>query len=274
MQKNIEQLIKDGEEEAIEYINDVKLSVKDGSYFKDALDWYFFRYISPICDRTYLVFGSILIGTALFYLVQMYLAAFPLITKLPIAIYAPEDAQNVSIIKPAKTTISRNDAEKEMSADDIVARYLLKKYVENRESYDFSRGNIMDLNDKFDQIKNNSSASEYKNFQLFMSKENTRSPVHFFGKRQTRSVEIEAINIVRKTADRAFERARDFLFAKPPNEAEVRFIAITKSDDGLISNENRERYFAKIKFDFPGAKNEENSQVKFTVTSYKLFKIK
>ena len=25
---------------------------KDGQYFKDGLDWYFFRYVNPFCERT------------------------------------------------------------------------------------------------------------------------------------------------------------------------------------------------------------------------------
>lgn len=276
MDNRIEELRKEGNEEAIEYLNYVKTTVADKSYFSDALDWYFFRYISPICDRTYLAFGAILAAGILYYLYEMYSNAYPLVQKVPVFIYSNPDANDFSYIYPMKIAISQDNEDRSFTADEIVAQYLVKKYVETREGYDYSKSNIADVNAKFTLMKNTSSADEYQKFQLFMSKDNPNSPIQNFGKNISKSVRVDSVRIVRKEVEGySIDKAKEMLIAKIPDEAEVRFIVTTKSsDDAGNVFETKDTYFAKINFDFVGIDREKKGNLKFTVKNYRLFKIK
>ena len=50
MEKKLEALAKEDKQAVDEYFEFVKEEVSQGRFFKDALDWYIFRYVSPICD--------------------------------------------------------------------------------------------------------------------------------------------------------------------------------------------------------------------------------
>lgn len=272
MDNRIEELRKEGNEEVIAYLNHVKSSVENKSYFREALSWYFFRYISPICDRTYLIFGAIASATILFYLFQMYNSAYPLVQKVPIFIKANADAEYFPYIYPLKIAVNKNNSERNFTADDIVAQYLVKKYVETRESYDFSKSNIAEINDKFTQIKNTSTTDEYRIFQMFMSKDNPNSPIQNFSKNISRTITVESVSIVRQTPNYSINTAKEFIIARIPEEAQVHFIATTKIIDETGSHETKEKFYVKIRFDFAGINREKRDAIKFTVKSYRLFK--
>lgn len=262
-----------GEEEYSQFI---KSSVTDGSYFRDALDWYFFRYLSPICDRTLLIFGAIIAAIVLFCLVKMIQSAFPLVQKVPIFIQAEDQAlyfPNLVELKPKKT--SKNYDPAITSVDQAVLKYLLSIYVKDRESFDFSKGEIDDVNKKINRVKNVSSADEYRSFQLIMSKDNPDSPIQQFDKDVVKTVEIESVNLIKKEPQDFAEKAKEYLSNVIPTSAEVRFIATTteRSDedgDKVI----KERYLAQINFDFTGVDKDKKGSLNFMVNSYKLFKIK
>jgi type IV secretory pathway component VirB8 len=277
MENRIEELRKEGNEEAIEYLNYVKASVADKSYFNDALDWYFFRCISPICDRTYLTFGAILAAGILYFLFQMYSSAYPLVQKIPVFINSSADANNFSYIYPIKSAVGQDNQELKLTGSEIVAQYLVKKYVETRESYDYSKSDIADVNNKFTLIKNTSSADEYKKFQLFMSKDNPTSPIQNFGKNISKTVRVDSVRTTNKedNGDYSINKAKEILIAKIPDEAEVRFVVITKTgDDSGNIIETKDQYFAKVNFDFAGIDRQKKGNIKFIVKTYRLFKIK
>ena len=274
MDNRIEELRKEGYEEVDEYLTYVKSTVADKSYFKDALDWYFFRYISPNCDRTYLVFGALLGALILFYLFEMYSGAYPLVQKVPIFINANENAEVFPYVYPLKIAVSKENSDKNFTADEIVAEYLVKKYVETRESYDFSKAEVSEVNDKFNQIRNTSSGDEYRTYQMFMSKDNPDSPIQNFGKNISRSIAIDSVRIIKKDTGNALDKAKEFIVAKVPTEAEVRFIATTKTIDNTGAQETKDIFFAKVAFDFPGIDRNKKDDIKFIVKSYRLFKLK
>lgn len=83
MKNNIEKIKKENPEQAEAYLSFIKAGVEDGSYFKDALSWYFFRYVRAICDRTLLIFGAIVAAVIFFFLIQMIEGAFPLVQHVP-----------------------------------------------------------------------------------------------------------------------------------------------------------------------------------------------
>lgn len=277
MEQRLEELRKENNEEAAEYFQFIKSSVNDGSYFKDALNWYFFRYLTPICDRTLLIFGAIIAAVVFYFLLQMIQGAFPLVERIPVFVSAKDQAStfpSIVPLKPKKGTLNYDPAI--ATVDEAIAKYLLGIYVDDRESYDFSKAEIEDVNRKFARVRNVSSATEYKAFQLTMSKDNPASPIHSFGQNVQRVITIDSVRLIKKEPQDFASKARNFLSNKIPTEAEVRFTAVTRpvvSEESEMKSQ-KEQYVAKINFEFEGAKKDEKGVLKFSVNSYKLFKVK
>lgn len=277
MEQKIEEIKKEDGEQAREYLGFIKESVDSGKYFKDALDWYFFRYVTPICDRTLLIFGAIVAAVVLYFLYQMIQSAFPLVERDPIFIKSVDQSRyfpSLVRLKPKEGQPNYDPAI--TNIDEAVAKYLLTVYLEDRESYDFSKAEISDVNLKFNRIRNTSSAAEYKNFQLFMSKDNPNSPIQNFGQKVVKSVKIDSVHFIKKTPQNLFEKAQAFFSDKVANNAEIRFTATTKTTTpyGEV-REDRERYLAKINFNFDGVDaKEKNRNITFIVNKYQLFKVR
>ncbi len=275
MSKKIEETQVETDEEKAEYLESIKNSAEDGAYFKDALDWYFFRYVTPICDRTLLIFGSIIASVVLFFLVKMISLAYPLVEKVPVFVAAKDQSvyfPNIVALKPQKG--KENYDQEVRTVDEAVAKYMLSAYVKERESYDFSKAESSDVNQKFNRIKNLSSSDEYRNFQLIMSPDNPTSPIKDFGQPVIKIAKIESVKFIRKEVQGFGNQAREFLTSKIPTEAEVRFLTNIKTTSETGVNEEKERYLAKINFVLEGINKDEKGAIKFTVNSYKLFKIK
>ncbi len=275
MEQKFEELKKENNDQATEYAEFIKSSVNDGSYFKDAVGWYYFRYVSPICDRTLLIFGSIVAAVVLVCLFQMINGAFPLVQKVPIFIKSKDQSQyfpNLVEIK-AKKGKANYDPQIE-TVDEAVLKYLVIDYVKSREEYNYSKAEIEEINKKFNHIRNNSDASEYRAFQLFMSKDNPESPILNFGQKVVKSIQIESFSFNKKVPQDFASKARDFLSNKIPTDAEVRFVAITKTNDEQeVTTEKKERFVAKIKFVFGGVDKSQTDNLNFMVSEYKLFKV-
>ncbi len=293
MEQKLEEAIKENNEEVVEYFKFIKAAVKDGSYFKDAQDWYFFRYVSPICDRTLLIFGAIIAAVVLYCLFQMVQGMFPLVQRVPIFIRSVDQAYyfpDLIALKPKEKFVKGQEKFDPLitTVDEAVAKYLISTYVKEREGYDFSRAEIEDVNVKFNRIKNVSSASEYRAFQTIMSKDNPNSPILNFGLDVKKTVEVESVRFIKKESKDFKSKAKDFLKNIIPTEVEVRFITAVKTrnlEDGT-SSEEKESYVAKVNFSFSGINKVEKKEgekegavkqkenINFIVNSYKLFVVK
>lgn len=278
MEQKLEEVKKENTEQVDEYFAFIKESVNDGRYFKDALDWYFFRYVTPVCDRMLLIFGAILASVVLYCLYIMIDSAFPLVEKDPIFIEAMDQSRyfpNLVELKPKEGRFGYDPEVK--NVDEAVLKYLLTVYIKNRESFDFSKAEILEVNEKFNRIKNTSSAEQYRNFQLVMSKDNPDSPIQNFGQNVKKTVEIESVKFLRQKEEGIASKAISYLSTQLPNEAEVRFKAVTKTtSEDLVTKEEVVRYVVKMKFVFGGVKKDAKggSEIKFIVNGYQLFKVK
>jgi type IV secretion system protein VirB8 len=277
MDKKLSELAQEKNEEAKEYFDFIKDSVKNRSYFNDALDWYLFRYISPICDRTLLIFGSIVASVSLYFLVIMVQSAFPLVVSDPIFIEAGNQAEefpNLIALKPKKGQPGFDPEIK--TVDEAYAKYLISYYIKDREGFDFRSASIEEVNRKINHIRNLSSASEFRNFQNFIDKDNPKSPIRNFGINISKTIEIDSIKFARPNPKDLASMAKVYLSNIIPSEAEVRFTAIIR--DGSLGDEiktSKERYLVKINFTFDGiSKDRSNGVINFAVTNYSLYKVK
>jgi type IV secretory pathway component VirB8 len=275
IEKQTRNIIEEKEGTQEEHFAFIKSSVEDGSYFKDALSWYFFRYVTPICDRTLLIFGAAVGFVVLYFLYQMIQSAFPLVERIPIFVNAKDQSVYFPNISPLRPHSWQENYDQEVkSVDEAVLKRLLSVYISDRESYDFSKAEASEVNIKFDRVKNQSSSEEYRNFQLIMSPDNPNSPIKNFGQPIIKFSEVESVKFVRKAAKGLTNQAKQFLLNEVPTEAEVRFFTIVRTSSEKGNIDEKERYLAKVKFDFEAVKKEQKGPIKFTVNSYKLYKIK
>lgn len=287
MEQKFESLKKENPEQLAEHLNFVRDSVKDGSYFKDGLNWYFFRYVNPFCERTVLSFASIAACIICYCLVIMIKGAFPLVQKDPIIIRSYDESRFFPNLIPLKPHSSGPGSEKYDPAittvDEAIAKYLVSVYVTNREGYDFSAAEVDEVNTKFNHIRNTSVDSEYREFQSYMSKDNPDSPILNFGRNISKTIEIKSVKFVKKEEKDFTSKAKNFISAKIPTNAEVRFTSVLKSidDEGQVKIE-QQNYLAKIDFSFSGAlkidkkdriRERGNKPLDFMVKNYKLYKV-
>lgn len=277
MEQKLEETKKENSGEVTEYLEYIKSSVDDGSYFKDALNWYLFRYVTPICDRTLLIFGAIIAAVVLFFLVQMIQMAFPLVEKVPIFVRSQDQSiyfPSLVDLKPKKD--QKNYDPNIATVDEAVLKYLLSNYVVNREAFDFSKAEIEDVNKKFNRIKNVSSDEEYRAFQLIMSKDNPASPINYFGLNVKKLVKIDSVQLIKEQPKDFANKAKVFLSNKIPTDAEIRFTVTdisAPSDAPEQVKRDSSRYIAKINFAFDGVKKDQKGTLNFMIKSYRLFKI-
>lgn len=271
MTEKIEDIEKEiGEEKSAEYYDFIKSAVKDGSYFKDAVNWYFLRYVNPFCERTVLIFSALISLVVLFCLVEIIQNIFPLVEETPVVVRAKDQSQYF----PNLVSLRAKKEKNLITVDESVAKYLLSRYIADREGYDYSKAEISDINKKFAHIKNTSSVAEYRKFQLFMSKDNPASPIYYFGLNVKKEIKIESVKFIKKEQVDFAAKARNFLQNKLPTEAQVRFESVTiKMEEDVVKRES-EKFMANIGFTFSGAnKDEKNKSLNFVVNSYKLYKV-
>lgn len=254
-------------EQQKEYHDFIKASVADGSYFADAKDWYFLRYVYPVCERTILFFITIFAGTIFYILATTIMSSFPIKQEVPIVIRPKDQSKYFPVIKKLKDSVELENV------DEAVSKYLITEYINKREGYDFRKTNLEDLNNQLKYIRNNSSLAEYTNFQSFLSKDNKDTPINYFGKDYQRLVDIESVVFVKPNTSTLIDKARDFVRIELPNEVSVKYRITTKFNSANVSNE---RYLVKIRFKFSGvnSKKEQNEKLDFVVIGYKIYKIK
>ena len=255
-----------------EYIERVKDSVHNGSFFKDSMQWYVFQYIRPCVDRNLMLIFSLIGVFCVYHLYDIIESSFPLVKEVPVVIREHDTSTFRPMIKKLKDPNSSNV----LAADESVAKYLLSNYVTQRESFDFRDSDVKEINRKFNIRKNNSSYLEYRGFRSQMNRSNPTSPIRFFGREVYKTVDILSLKFIKKKSRSKIDSILTYFSPKSSDSAEVRFKATTfsKNEDGK-KVESSKRYLAKISFDFSGLdRNEKSGVLSFSVKDYELFEIK
>jgi type IV secretory pathway component VirB8 len=287
MEKKLEEIAKNNKELVDEYFLFVKEEVNENRFFSDALDWYLFRYVSPICDRTFLIIGGVLSVIICYIVFEIIKISFPLIVRDPIIIRAKDQSKYIPHLIELKPKSGKENFDPNLrNIDEAIIKYLISIYINDRESYNFSKASIEDVNTKINRIKNISSVVEFKNFQNFFSEENPLSPIQNFGKNVKKSIKITDFNFIRKKEkNMSFEKVLNFFNIDLPKEAHIKFDTIINARDEYGDVKTlTEKYLVKVKFNFtPVHKPKDNDKevkikdevkLKFMIESYQLFRIK
>lgn len=260
-------MVDNTDQEQKEYNDFIKSSVADGTFFRDARDWYIFRYVEPICQRTILFFANVIAALITYILIITISNALPMKEEKAIVIRSSDQSRYFPVIKPLRDSVELK------SVDEAVLKYIVTNYVKKREDFDLRKTSIEILNNQMNYVRNNSVVQEYKDFQNFLNRENSDSPLIYFGKDFQRSVEVESVEFINKDIASLADQAKYFVTSEVPQSANVRFNVTIKINSVATSSQ---KYLAKINFKFSGigSKNNGDQRLDFLVTSYKIFKIK
>ena len=252
-----------------DYKESIRCSIDDGSYFKDAFNWYADSYLKPIVDRTFFIFMSIMGIFIVYNVVLMIFMLLPLKQDIYISIKEKDLTKYYTSIYD----ISKNDEGE--STDEDILRYLTIYYVKERENHNYKSGDIMDLNNKLTKIGNNSSGDVFNDFKYYMSSKNENGPYYYFGKNIETTVQINSLNFTRIRRKNIFSKAIDYFNVQLlPIGADVVYTLKTQMGDDITYQKRK----AVIGFKFSGVEYDKNTgtylPVKFTVTSYKNYELK
>ena len=104
--------------------------IRSGKYYKEAWDWYAFKYIYPVSQRSFFIFitlAALLVTVASFVALYNF---YPLKIKVPIAISNPDMTKDYAAL--IKMPVPQNG-----DVDMPIVEYLAQKYVENIETYHY-----------------------------------------------------------------------------------------------------------------------------------------
>ncbi|MDD2840429.1 MAG: type IV secretion system protein [Rickettsiales bacterium] len=250
------------------YRDSIKYCVGNGTYFKDAFNWYCNLYLRPIVDRTFFVFMSIMGVVIIYNVIGLISLILPLKEDVYIAIREKD-------LTKYQTTIHDISKSKEAnSTDENILKYLVNNYVAERESHNYKTSNINDINLKMERVKNVSSPDVFNDFKYFMSADNNNGPYYYFGKNIETTVDITSFNFIRIHRTKFVDKIIDYFnVGLIPIKAEVFYTLSTQFGD----NVNYQKRKAILSFKFVGVERNEKtgeySPVKFVVTSYKSYLI-
>ncbi|MFP3035875.1 MAG: conjugal transfer protein TraJ [Wolbachia sp.] len=161
-------------------------SVKNKSYFNKAIEWYCYRYLSCIAERSWMVLiVSFLLVCLCLLLINIYLL-FPIKRDLNFVKYVNYTEDEFSIIRK----LSFNEEDDEYTS---IAKYLVSKYV---ETYESSRVIEPEYRENF--IQNNSIYKVYQGFQEKMSNEISDLSL---SKKKISNINVVKLSIDRPTKD-------------------------------------------------------------------------
>ncbi len=173
---------------------EVAEKIRDGSYYKDAREWYFRHYLFPVTERLYVLIIAVLVTFLFTISVQnIYALHSENEVETPIIIKAEDSTSYFSMIKPL--------AKKSDSTQDAVSRYLISDYLRTREEYNYremQEGNKLRYNLK--KIKSSSSKNVLNEYRSYMNETNPYSPITRYKDHTNRAITIQSFNFTDNTS--------------------------------------------------------------------------
>ncbi|WP_339045668.1 VirB8/TrbF family protein [Candidatus Mesenet endosymbiont of Agriotes lineatus] len=157
--------------------------IKRSKYLDDAIEWYCYKYLFCITERAWLIlmitFTSLCLCTVL---LNLYLL-FPLKKDFIFVKYTERNSDEFTVLKK----LSFSNEEKEQVS---LSRYLVGKYVETYESYDYDN-----LEYQVNFIENNSARKVYLNFKKNMNSASMTSPILKYRLGTKRVITVQSIKL-------------------------------------------------------------------------------
>lgn len=178
-------------EENRELYQNIAPTVKNGEYFKDSLDWYYDKFVSPTTHRSFFIFITTISVFIVTVSISVLLSFLPLVSVEPLAV----DVQDKSKFYAQLRYIGEVGVKPQTS----VINYLATHYVKLRESYDYTK-----IQRDLDFVEKYSNEFVFKDYVKFMRPEsNSKSPVLRYRNHTARNIKpIEVALLPRKENDK------------------------------------------------------------------------
>ena len=198
--------------------------------------------------------------------------------KLPIVISQPLfiDFVDQGKYQPNLLPLKKTNINKNLTTDQIIINHFLSFFVKNFEEFDYSSANLALVNEKTDLVRNMSSYQVYTQFQKMMEKSTPNSPMLYFGKNYSRTININNIEFLYPQKKSGLKENIDHLLKKiiiqvkpeVPDSAIISFSDTVKTIDEfkrIKTINNNYRYWIKFKYS-PISKYDKNFN--FTILKY------
>jgi|GEM_PF-1529065 len=162
--------------------------VRDGSYFRDAIEWYNEKYLYPVTERSMMFIFMVAAVVALIPIASFLAKISDSIIKIPFPIYSADLTEHYSVIN----TLAKEDE----SPQTAIAEYLIKDYVISREEYIYKNINADSLRNLLKKIKFSSSKQVLNEYVGYMSDTNPYSPITRYKYHTNRYVEIKSLSFL------------------------------------------------------------------------------
>jgi len=217
----------------------LKTYVESGEYFIDTQNWYKYKYLHPFSHRSFLFILTVTILVLFTSIIINIYNLFPIITPVRYSILT-ESGENKSA-----QIINADQIENNPLAS--IADIMLRKYVIQRETYDYN-----DLKKQFIYIKNNSTRIVFRRFYNYMNINNTSSPVLLYQKDIKRTVSIISSRFLSDT------------------KTEIKFHSIARNITGDIVEDMIWRAVVDYEIDQIDTNLPPESRFNFAVTDYQV----
>ena len=196
-------------------------SIENGEYFKEAREWYFYKFCKPISEKFFWLFILVLLLVSIIPLYSEISAWYPLKNSKAIILFN-KDPEFVQIVKKMENP--------DKNPDLAILRHLLKNYVQMREEYLPGSLNLVKIDNRLKKISNNSSREITKDFQNIFATNDNINPMVRLGKFGTREVEFLDFKIEVEEKS-LFEKLLSNTYISLPNNA----VVIFKTEENIIN---------------------------------------
>ena len=159
-------------------------TIKSGSYFSDAREWYAKKYLLPLTHRAFLIMLTALSIFLAIVAVRVFTTFLPLVEVVPIAVSVDNSVEQISRLKYI--------GKPKEDSNESVMKYLAARYVEAREAYDYEsfRSGL-----KLTYLKDFSSRPEFDKYKELIN-DNVKSPLFVYKKSVSRYINPIEVVIV------------------------------------------------------------------------------
>jgi type IV secretory pathway component VirB8 len=226
---------------------DINEKIEDGSYFKDAYEWYERKYLSPLFERIWMTVAMVICVAALLLQLSNITDIWNNVSEPAIVVTSENSTDYFSRIQDI--------ALEDTPAQESVTIYLLSYYLQMRENYDPRKSGAGYLRQSLRRVRSSSSKNVLREYQSFMSANNPYSPLNRYGKLIKRDTIVTEVS---------------FLNNNPfSGKAEIRFTASEKKGNNppVVS-----QWLAKIHYRLPDVNivSQTGAPLRFVVRHYRV----
>ena len=167
---------------------DIAKKIEDGSYYKDARQWYSQRYLQVFSERSFLL----LMFIALFMILALSILNINAIRGVPRVIAFPVKVDNSTDYFSIMKTLAKTSP----TTQEAVVKYLIIDYLKMREEYSHKELTEEKVKAILKRVKSSSSKNVLNEYKNYVSSTNPYSPSIRYSDRIERTINVKKIDFL------------------------------------------------------------------------------